>query len=71
MRKVGREFALFAALPTIAAMICVVGLNGDLTQVEALVPVYLAALILALAVVGVYVTAVLFRTIRWLTASVR
>jgi hypothetical protein len=71
MRKIGRKFALSVAVPIIFAMFCVIGLNGDLTQIEALVPVYLIGLILALAAVGAYVIAVLIKAIRWIAASVR
>ncbi|MEG8023917.1 hypothetical protein QP162_04730 [Sphingomonas aurantiaca] len=71
MRQIGRKFALFVVVPIIFAMICVIGLNGDLSQIEALVPVYLIGLIFAFAAVGAYVIAVLVKAIRWIAASVR
>lgn len=71
MRKIGRDFAIFAAMPIILAMICVIGLNGDLTQVEVLVPIYLLTLIVALVFVGAYVINTVFRAVRWIGTRVR
>lgn len=62
---------LFAATPVIVAVISVIGLNGDLTQVEALVPVYLVALVFALVAVGIYGITVISRAIQWIAASIR
>jgi len=66
-----RRLVLFALASIPAAMLCVVGLNGDLTQAEALVPMYLLGLIASLTVLGMCCCAWMVRAARWLVSAGR
>jgi hypothetical protein len=69
MRNIGLEFLLFGVAPVSVAVLCGIGLVGDITDAEEFVPMYLLGLIFAVAAIVMYGVATLFRTVCWLMTN--
>ena len=70
MSKFLREFVTFGLAPLILAFACLFGVVGGFTEAEVFVPIYTIGLIFGVTALCIYSFALLFRTLRWLSAKV-